>query len=180
MASKIPESVIQEVLDKADIESVVGKYVTFTKRTGSNLFGLCPFHSEKTASFSVSLNKGIYHCFGCNKGGNSIGFIMEIERLSYPEAVRFLGKEYGVEIPEFTSEVDDKKELKNRIYALLTEAARFYYMSFNSDIGKVAREYASKRKLEVSTLRSFGIGFSPDSFCLAWSVCGHEMQRTFE
>lgn len=164
MASKIPESVIQEVLDKADIESVVGKYVTFTKRTGSNLFGLCPFHSEKTASFAVSLNKGIYRCFGCNKGGNSIGFIMEIERLSFPEAVRFLGKEYGVEIPESSSEVDDKKELKNRIYALLTEAARFYYMSFNSDIGKAAREYAAKRKLEVSTLRSFGIGFSPDSW----------------
>ena len=98
--AQIPDNVIEEILAKADIESVVGKYVSFTKRTGQNLFGLCPFHSEKTPSFSVSLNKGIYHCFGCGKGGNSIGFIMEIEKLSYPEAVRFLGNQYGIEVPE--------------------------------------------------------------------------------
>ena len=160
----IPESTIQEILDKADIESVVGKYVAFTKRTGSNLFGLCPFHSEKTPSFSVSLNKGIYHCFGCHKGGNSIGFIMEIEHLSYIEAVKFLGKEYGVDIPETSGYVDNKRELKDRIYSLLTEAARFFYKSFTSDIGKEAREYAARRKLEPSTLRSFGIGYSPNSW----------------
>ena len=98
--ARIPDNVIQEILDKADIETVVGKYVAFTKRTGANKFGLCPFHSEKTPSFSVSLNKGIYHCFGCGKTGNSIGFIMEIERLSFVDAVKFLGKEYGVEVPE--------------------------------------------------------------------------------
>ena len=77
--AKIPESTIDEVLSKADIESVVGKYVSFTKKTGQNLFGLCPFHSEKTPSFSVNSQKGLYRCFGCGKGGNSIGFIMEIE-----------------------------------------------------------------------------------------------------
>ena len=71
--SQIPENIIEEVLSKADIESVVGHYVQFTKRTGSNLFGLCPFHSEKTGSFSVSIQKGIYYCFGCHKGGNEIG-----------------------------------------------------------------------------------------------------------
>ena len=164
--AQIPDSVIEEILAKADIESVVGKYVSFTKRTGQNLFGLCPFHSEKTPSFSVSLNKGIYHCFGCGKGGNSIGFIMEIEKLTYPEAIRFLGNQYGVEVPEFSNgdgSGSDKK-MKERVYALLTEAARFFYSSFVGDVGKVARDYAAKRNLSKDTLRSFGIGYAPEGW----------------
>ena len=163
--ARIPESVIQEILDKADIESVVGKYVSFTKRTGANLFGLCPFHSEKTPSFSVSPQKGIYHCFGCGKTGNSIGFIMEIEKMSFIEAVKYLGKEYGVDIPESSSDSSDsRKELKERVYALLTEAARFYYLSLNSDEGQFARKYAAKRNLSNATLKNFGIGYSPDKW----------------
>lgn len=164
--AQIPDSVIEEILAKADIESVVGKYVSFTKRTGQNLFGLCPFHSEKTPSFSVSLNKGIYHCFGCGKGGNSIGFIMEIEKLTYPEAIRFLGEQYGVEVP-VTSGGDNngsEKKMKERVYALLTEAARFFYASFVGDVGKVARDYAAKRNLSKDTLRAFGIGYAPEGW----------------
>ena len=95
----IPDNVIDEVLTRADIESVVGRYVLL-KRSGGNLWGLCPFHSEKTASFSVNPAKGIYKCFGCGKGGNAISFIMEIEHMNYPEAIRHLGGLYGVEIPE--------------------------------------------------------------------------------
>ena len=96
--SKIPQSTIDEVLSRADIESVVGRYVSFTKRTGQNLFGLCPFHSEKTPSFSVNPHRGSFKCYGCQKYGNSIGFIMEIEKLSFPEAVKFLGDLYGVNV----------------------------------------------------------------------------------
>ncbi|MBO7452336.1 MAG: DNA primase [Clostridiales bacterium] len=162
----IPDEVIQEILDKADIQSVVGKYVSFTKRTGQNMFGLCPFHSEKSPSFSISLTKNIYRCFGCNKGGNSIGFIMEMERMSFPEAVRFLGKEYGVEVPEDNSydKNENNKKHRERVYKLLTEAARFFYLNFNGDQGKKARDYAASRQLSNATLKNFGIGYSLDSY----------------
>ena len=164
--NKISEDIINQVLEKADIESVVGRYVSFTKRSGNTLQGLCPFHSEKTPSFAVSPMKGIYKCFGCNKGGNSISFIMEIERMSYPEAIRFLGKEYGIDIPEYESNGDDNKikERKERIYSLLTDAARFFYGCYISDEGKVAREYALKRELQPATCKAFGIGYAPDSW----------------
>ena len=163
----IPDNVIDEVLTRADIESVVGRYVLL-KRSGGNLWGLCPFHSEKTPSFSVNPAKGIYKCFGCGKGGNAISFIMEIEHLNYPEAIRHLGALYGVEIPETTSSGNDiSKDEKNRVYDILKEAARFYYKSFNDpDIGKPAREYAAKRGLSKQTLDNFGIGYSP----IAWNA----------
>ena len=126
----IPEKTVEEVLSRADIESVVGRYVTFTRRSGQNLFGLCPFHSEKTPSFSVSVNKGIYHCFGCGKGGNAIGFIMDVERLSFPEAVKFLGEQYGVEVKDDGNSGDRsddrERKLKERVRELLEEAGNYY------------------------------------------------------
>lgn len=164
--AQIPESVIEEILNKADIESVVGKYVSFTKRTGQNLFGLCPFHSEKTASFSVSLNKNIYHCFGCGKGGNAIRFIMDLERLSYPEAIRFLGNQYGVDVPEYSvgGNNENLKSRKKRVTELLNEAGKYYYKCFSDPEGKPARDYAKKRELSHDTLTSFGIGYAPNSW----------------
>jgi len=164
--SQIPENIIEEVLSKADIESVVGHYVQFTKRTGSNLFGLCPFHSEKTGSFSVSIQKGIYYCFGCHKGGNAIGFIMDIEHLSYPEAIRYLGKQYGVEIPESTNDYqyDNTKKIKERVKQILLETAKYYYKSLLSSEGKEAREYLSNRQLSKETCTKFGLGFAPKGF----------------
>ena len=163
---RIPEDVIEQILNKADIESVVGKYVAFTKRTGQNLFGLCPFHSEKTASFSVSLNKNIFNCFGCHKAGNSIKFIMEIEHLTYPEAIRFLGNQYGIEVPEYETD-DDGGELKNRrkrVSELLNEAARYFYSCFNAPDGKAARDYAKKRELSHDTLITYGVGYAPQGW----------------
>ena len=158
----IPDNVIDEVLTRADIESVVGRYVLL-KRQGGNLWGLCPFHSEKTPSFSVNPAKGIYKCFGCGKGGNAISFIMEIEHLNYPEAIRHLGELYGVEIPETGYSGDSiQKEEKNRVKDILKEAAKYYYKSFNDpQIGKPARDYAAKRELSKQTLDHFGIGYSP-------------------
>ena len=158
----IPDNVIDEVLTRADIESVVGRYVLL-KRSGGNLWGLCPFHSEKTASFSVNPAKNIFHCFGCGKGGNAIKFIMEIEHLNYPEAIRHLAGLYGVEIPETGYSGDNiKKEEKDRVKDILKEAAKFYYKAFNDEnIGKPAREYAAKRGLTKQTLDNFGIGYSP-------------------
>ncbi len=164
---KIPQSTISEVLSKADIESVVGKYVSFTKRTGQNLFGLCPFHAENTPSFSVTPARGTFKCYGCQKYGNSITFIMEAEKLSFPEAVKFLGDQYGVTV-EWTDNSNDSssemREHKKRVMKILTEAAGFYYKAFNSDAGKEARQYAAGRQLSHETLIKFGIGFAPDGF----------------
>ena len=158
----IPENIIDEVLTRADIESVVSRYVAL-KRQGGNLWGLCPFHSEKTASFSVNPAKNIYKCFGCGKGGNAINFIMEIEHLNYPEAIRHLGGLYGVEIPEtgYSGETV-QKEARERAKDILKEAAKYYYKSFNDEeIGKPARDYAAKRGLTKETLVNFGLGYSP-------------------
>ena len=161
----IPDNVIDEVLTRADIESVVGRYVQL-KRQGSNMWGLCPFHSEKTASFSVNPSKNIFKCFGCGKGGNAINFIMEIEHMSYPEAIRYLGGLYGVEIPETGYSGDSvQKDAKNRVKEILKEAAKFYYKSFNDPVvGQPARDYAAKRSLSKVTLDNFGIGYSPMSW----------------
>ena len=158
----IPDNIIDEVLTRADIESVVSRYVAL-KRQGNNLWGLCPFHSEKTASFSINPSKNIFHCFGCGKGGNSIKFIMEIEHMSYPEAIRHLAGLYGVEIPETGYSGENiQKEAKNRAKDILKEAAKYYYMSFNDEvIGQPAREYAAKRGLSKQTIDNFGLGYSP-------------------
>ena len=164
---KIPDSTIDEILSRADIEQVVGRYVSFTKRSGQNYFGLCPFHSEKTPSFSVNPQKGLYRCWGCGKGGNAIGFIMDIEKLSYPEAVKFLGDQYGVPVEwgeEDNQGTNELKERKKRVMNILTDAAGYYYKVFNSDVGKEAREYAARRQLSQKTLVNFGIGYAPDGF----------------
>ena len=100
MAVPFPESFIQELIERNEITDVVSQYVRLTKKSGQNLFGLCPFHSEKTPSFSVAPDKQIYHCFGCGKGGSVINFIMEIENLSYPDAVRFLARRASMQVPE--------------------------------------------------------------------------------
>ena len=164
---RIPDSVIDEVLAKADIADVVGNYVSLKPR-GSNLVGLCPFHDEKTPSFSVNPSRGIYRCFGaCQKGGNAIGFIMEIEYLSYPEAIRFLADKYGVTIPESsnTAAEDKLKKRKERVSQILKEAAKFYYLSYQDErLAKDAKAYAAKRGLDKETLDHFGIGYAPDGW----------------
>ena len=100
----IPEKYLDELTERNDIVDVVGQYVRLTKRSGANLFGLCPFHSEKTPSFSVSPDKQIYHCFGCGKGGGVISFIMEIENLSFQDAVEFLARRANMPLPEDTED----------------------------------------------------------------------------
>ena len=117
-----PESFLQELAERNDIVDVVSGYVRLTKKSGSNLFGLCPFHSEKTPSFSVSPDKQIYHCFGCGKGGSVISFIMEIENLSFPEAVAFLANRAGMQLPEQSNDPGAKK--RQRLLALNRDAAK--------------------------------------------------------
>lgn len=158
-----PESFLQELSDRNDIVDVVSGYVRLTKKSGANLFGLCPFHSEKTPSFSVSQDKQIFHCFGCGKGGSVINFIMEIENLSFPEAVEFLARRAGLQLPE-ENRNDPQARRREQLLALNKDAARFFYSQFLSPAGQPAQDYAVKRALSPATVKKFGLGFAPDTW----------------
>ena len=157
-----PASFIDELIARNPIEDVVGQYVSL-KRSGANMFGLCPFHGEKTASFSVAPDKGIYYCFGCHKGGGAVNFMMEVEGLSYPDAVRALAKRVGMEVPE-DEQYQSRYRHQERLWALMKEAARFFHSQLYSEAGKEGLAYAQKRGLPKSTLTKFGIGFAPNTW----------------
>ncbi len=157
-----PPSFLDELSARNPIEDVVGQYVSL-KRSGSNLFGLCPFHGEKTASFSVAPDKGIYYCFGCHKGGSAINFMMEIEGLSYPDAVRALAKRAGMEVPE-DEQYQSRYRQQERLWALHKEAARFFHSKLMAPEGAAALNYALGRGMPKSTIIRFGIGYAPDSW----------------
>ncbi|MCD7756303.1 MAG: DNA primase [Firmicutes bacterium] len=155
-----PPSFIDELVSRNPIEDVVSQYVNL-KRSGGNLFGLCPFHGEKTASFSVAPDKGIYYCFGCHKGGGVINFQMEIENLSYPDAVRALAKRAGMTVPE-DAQYESRYRQQERLWALHAEAARYFHAQLYAPAGREALNYALGRGMHKSTLTTFGIGFAPD------------------
>ena len=127
------------------------------------MFGLCPFHGEKTASFSVAPDKGIYYCFGCHKGGGAINFIMELEGLSYPDAVRSLAKRAGMEVPE-DEQYQSRYKQQERLWALMKEAGRFFNSQLYSPAGKECLAYVQKRGLSKSIVTQFGMGFAPNSW----------------
>ena len=151
---------LDELIARNDIVDVVGSYVAL-QRKGGNLFGLCPFHNEKTPSFSVSPDKQIYHCFGCKKGGGVINFIMEIENLTFPEAVRFLAKRANLPVPE-EEERSGADRLRRRVLDLNRDAARWYYELLCSPEGGAVQAYLDKRQIRRSIAVRFGMGASPD------------------
>lgn len=157
-----PQSFLEELASRNPIEDVVSQYVSLTRK-GSNLFGLCPFHAEKTGSFSVAPDKGIYYCFGCHKGGGVVNFMMEIESLDYPDAVRFLAKRAGLEVPEDDSYQSTYRR-QERLWALSKDAARYFHQKLQEDCGKEARAYLVRRGLSGSTVTRFGLGFAPDGW----------------
>ena len=157
-----PPSFIDELVARSPIEDVVGQYVTL-KRSGANMFGLCPFHGEKTASFSVAPDKGIYYCFGCHKGGGAINFVMEVEGLSYPDAVRSLAKRAGMQVPE-DEQYENRYKAQERLWALHKEAARFFHSQLYAPVGQAALNYALGRGMTKGILTTFGVGYAPDSW----------------
>ena len=157
-----PPSFIDELVARNPIEDVVGQHVNL-RRSGANMFGLCPFHGEKTASFSVSPDKGIYYCFGCHKGGGVINFQMEVEGLSYPDAVRALAKRAGMEVPE-DEQYQSRYRAQERLWALHKEAARFFHSQLYAPVGAHALQYALGRGMSKSILTTFGVGYAPDSW----------------
>ena len=166
-----PQPFLDALIDRNPIDEVVGQYVSLTRR-GSNLFGLCPFHSEKTASFSVAPDKGIYYCFGCHAGGGVVNFIMQIEGLDFPDAVRFLAKRAGMEVPEDEA-YHSQYQKQERLWALCKDAARFFRQQLFSPVGKPAQAYIQKRALSMDTVKRFGLGFSPD----AWAALTDTMKE---
>ena len=157
-----PPAFLDELMARNPIEDVVGQYVTL-KRSGSNMFGLCPFHGEKTASFSVAPDKGIYYCFGCHKGGGAVNFIMEVEGMNYPDAVRHLAKRVGMEVPE-DEQYQSRYRQQERLWALHKEAARFFHSQLYAPVGKAALDYALGRGMSKYILTTFGVGYAPDSW----------------
>lgn len=173
-----PASFLTELAARNPIEDVVGQYVNL-RRSGANMFGLCPFHGEKTASFSVAPDKGIYYCFGCHKGGSVINFEMEIEGLSYPDAVRALAKRAGMEVPD-DEQYQNRYHQQERLWALSKEAAKFFNAQLYAPAGAEGLAYAQKRGMPKSTLTKFGIGFAPNSWsalCDAMLAKGYTEQE---
>ncbi|MBR5452046.1 MAG: DNA primase [Clostridia bacterium] len=153
---------LNELKMRNDIESVISSYVNL-KRRGSNLIGSCPFHNEKTPSFTIWPDKGSYYCFGCGAGGDVITFMMQIERLDYVEAVKVLAERVGMQLP-VDGEEDKLSKLKSRIYDANRAAAKFYYERLISPEGKEALSYLTGRGLQPKTIKQFGLGYAPDEW----------------
>lgn len=154
------EELIDEIKNSNDIVDVISQYVNL-KRSGRNFFGLCPFHKEKSPSFSVSPDKQIFHCFGCGAGGNVIHFISKIENADFKEAIGILANRAGIELPTLNNYEDNKTALlKSKVYEINQIAAEFYHQNLYKPTSKIGQEYIKKRKLDNRTLKSFLIGYS--------------------
>ena len=158
--ARYSEEILNEVRQSNDIVDVISQYVHL-KRSGRNFFGLCPFHNEKSPSFSVSPDKQIFHCFGCGVGGNVITFISKIEGLNFIETVQMLAERANIQLPTLENSIDSKKEiLKDKVYKVNEFTAEFYHQNLYKPQAKPAQEYVKKRQLSNETLKSFRIGFS--------------------
>lgn len=155
------EDIIEQVRTENDIVDVIGDYVKLQKK-GSSYFGLCPFHNEKSPSFSVSPHKQMYYCFGCGEGGNVISFLMKYENYTFIEAMEVLANRAGIELPkmEYSKEARKEKDLKTKIIEINTEAAKYYHYLLKSERGKSAYNYLTERKLSNETIVKFGLGYS--------------------
>ena len=176
----IPESAIEEVLDRADIVDTVRHYVNLDK-AGKNWKGLCPFHDDHDPSLKIHRGKGIYKCFACGAGGNAIGFVMEMEGWSFPEAVRHLAERNGVEIPDQEPEEAERarrrRERKQRYFEIMSEARDFYESNLWGEAGGEARDYLVDRGLDEATIRDFGLGYAPEGW---QNLLDHLRRQGFE
>ncbi len=154
------DEIIDEVRQTNDIVDIISQYVHL-KRSGRNFFGLCPFHNEKSPSFSVSPDKQIFHCFGCGVGGNVFTFLTKIEGISFVEAVQTLAERSNIQLPALANNVDSaKEELKAKVFKVNEFTANYYHEKLYKPESKIAQEYIKKRKLSNETLKSFKLGFS--------------------
>lgn len=164
-----PEEVIEEVRQRSDVVDVIGSYIKLTRR-GSNYQGLCPFHNEKTPSFSVNQQRQIYKCFGCGKAGNVFTFVMEYENMSFPDALKLLADRSGVKLPQakYSEEMQKNANLKTALYEVYKTAAVYYHSVLRSSQGEEGYRYLKGRQLSDETIVRFGLGYSPKSDSLLY------------
>ena len=156
--ARIPEHIIENIREVADIYDIVSEYVNLRKR-GRNFFGLCPFHDEKTGSFSINTDKQIYKCFGCGKGGGTINFIMDIERLDFIDAVKFLGNKYNINI-EVQHNSKSSNDLLNQLYLMYELTNDYYKKNINNQIIKLLKN----RNINKNSIEQFSIGLSANKY----------------
>ncbi len=156
-----PEELVEEIRQRNDIVDVISNYVKLQKKGGS-YFGLCPFHNEKSPSFSVSQGKQMYYCFGCGAGGNVITFIMEYEKFTFAESIKYLADRAGIELPaeDNSKEARERADLRNTLFEINKKAARYFYYQMKGENGAQARAYFEKRQLTEETIQQFGLGYS--------------------
>ncbi len=156
-----PDDLVEEIRQRNDIIDVISEHVKL-KRTGNNYMGLCPFHNEKSPSFSVSGQKQMYHCFGCGVGGNVFTFVMEYENYSFVEALKYLAERVNIELPEqeYSAEAKKKADLKGQLLEINRQAAKYFFYQLKSERGTTAYEYLTNRKLSDETINKFGLGYS--------------------
>jgi DNA primase len=157
MTSYINDETIEKVRESSDIVNIISEYVQL-KKTGGNYVGLCPFHNEKTPSFSVSDTKQFFHCFGCGEGGDALSFIMKVENLEFPEAVKFLANKLGIGIEEISSKNQKLVDEKNKAYEINKETARFFFSNLTKN--EVGLNYLYNRKINNKIIKQFGLGYS--------------------
>ena len=180
--ARYSEEILEDIRQSNDIVDVISQYVRL-KRSGRNFFGLCPFHNEKSPSFSVSPDKQIFHCFGCGVGGNIFTFISKIEGISFREAIEVLAERANIQLPQLDGNIDTvKEELKAKVYKVNKFAAEFYHQNLYKPTSKEAQEYIKQRKLNNETLKAFQIGFSGkfDELYKALKNEGFENQEILE
>ncbi len=162
MSGLIPDDTVEEVRNRSDIIEVISAYIPL-KQKGKNFWALCPFHHEKTASFSVNPEKQIFYCFGCNAGGSVFNFLMQYEKMEFPEAVRALAEKYGIDVK--TSKDTASSSISNELYRVNDLAAAFYHgILLKKGAGDAARQYLGKRGISENTLEEFRLGYAPDSW----------------
>ena len=155
------DDIIEDVRQRNDIVDVISGYVRLQKK-GSSHFGLCPFHNEKSPSFSVSQSKQMYYCFGCGAGGNVFTFLMNYENDTFPEAIKTLADRAGINLPEIEYSEEMKKEADKKalLLEINKEAARYFYYQLRSPQGQIGHQYLTKRELSEETMKQFGLGYS--------------------
>ncbi len=155
------DEIIEQVKNENDIVDVISDYVKLNKK-GANHWGLCPFHNEKSPSFSVDSRKQMCYCFGCSTGGNVFTFIMKYENFTFPEAVAYLAKRANIELPEmeYSAEARAKADIKNNILEMNKLAAKYFYAQLQSESGSVAKSYIEGREIDKETMLSFGLGYA--------------------
>jgi DNA primase len=165
LKGRIPESKVDEIKSRVNIVDLISEHVTL-KKAGRNFIGLCPFHKEKTPSFTVNSEKQIFYCFGCGEGGNAISFLMKVNHQSFPESIRYLARKSGVVVPDgvITREEKERAGIKEQIIRIHQIAAWYFSKSLLSEAGREARQYLERRGIQESVAREFQLGYAPDGW----------------